>query len=367
MKLFKKILIICFLVLVLTPQYGYSCTAFCLDQDNQLLVGKNYDWNFADGLVIVNKRNVSKTAATNDNPVSWISKYGSVTFNQYGRELPNGGMNEAGLVVEVLWLSVTEYPSPDQRPSLGSQQWIQYQLDNFSSVAEVIAANQEIRITPSSDVKVHYFVADSSGACAAIEFLAGKLVYHTGATMPIRAITNNTYAESMEFAKRFEGFGGNLPIGPRDRSVDPWSGSGSLDRFLYAANMLDKYDSNKSEPAVDYMFDILRAVDSGERTQWSMVYNIKQLKIYFKTVSSTKLKYVDLSDFDWACESPVLVLDINTNESTDVSAKFKPYSQKINRRLLEKSFAKTGFLNNISPEALNQISAYPDRSVCVKK
>ena len=35
-------------------------------------------------------------------PASWVSKYGSVTFNQYGRELPTGGMNEAGLVVETI-------------------------------------------------------------------------------------------------------------------------------------------------------------------------------------------------------------------------------------------------------------------------
>jgi choloylglycine hydrolase len=30
--------------------------------------------------------------------ISWISKYGSITFNQYGREFPTGGMNEKGLV-----------------------------------------------------------------------------------------------------------------------------------------------------------------------------------------------------------------------------------------------------------------------------
>jgi penicillin V acylase-like amidase (Ntn superfamily) len=27
-----------------------------------------------------------------------------VTFNQYGRNFPSGGMNEAGLVIELMWL-----------------------------------------------------------------------------------------------------------------------------------------------------------------------------------------------------------------------------------------------------------------------
>jgi len=367
MKHIKAIFNIGFLILILIPQSGHSCTAFCLDQNDQLLIGKNYDWNIDDGLVIINKRNVSKTAATNDNPVSWVSKYGSVTFNQYGREMTNGGMNETGLVVEVLWLNATEFPKPDYRPSVGNLQWIQYQLDNFSSVEEVITSDHEIRIGPSANVKVHYFVCDSSGACASIEFLDGKMVYHTGDNMPIKAISNNTYVQSIEFAKQYERFGGNLPIAKRDRSVDPWSRSGSLDRFLYAADMIDKYNSINPESAIDYMEDILRAVDSGKRTQWSIVYDIKQNKIYFKTVSMLDLKSINLANFDFDCESLVMVLDINTKLSGDVSAGFEPYTQKINRRLLEKSFAKTGFLKGVSPEALDRISAYPEQATCNKK
>jgi choloylglycine hydrolase len=26
----------------------------------------------------------------------WTSRYGSITFNQYGREFPSGGINEKG-------------------------------------------------------------------------------------------------------------------------------------------------------------------------------------------------------------------------------------------------------------------------------
>ena len=65
------------------------------------------------------------------NTISWVSQYGSITFNQYGKEFPTGGMNEKGLVVELMWLDGTIYPQPDERPAIGVLQWIQYQLDNM--------------------------------------------------------------------------------------------------------------------------------------------------------------------------------------------------------------------------------------------
>ena len=51
---------------------------------------------------------------------TWTAQYGSITFNQYGRELPTGGINEAGLVVESMALSEARYPEPDHRPYIGA-------------------------------------------------------------------------------------------------------------------------------------------------------------------------------------------------------------------------------------------------------
>lgn len=92
-----------------------------------------------------------------------------------------GGMNEAGLVVKVLMLAETSYPQVDNRPSISILQWIQYQLDNFSTTREVINSNSQVRILPSpAGYGMHYFVCDCAGNSASIEFLDGKLVSHTG-------------------------------------------------------------------------------------------------------------------------------------------------------------------------------------------
>src|SRR4051812_31849081 len=115
------------------------CTAFLLTTANGPLVGKCYDWHMGQGMVLVNKRGLAKRAlplAPGDRPAEWVSRHASVTFNQYGRELPNAGMNDAGLVVEILWLDSSAFPPPDARPTVNELQWIQYQLDNHATVAE---------------------------------------------------------------------------------------------------------------------------------------------------------------------------------------------------------------------------------------
>jgi choloylglycine hydrolase len=98
-----------------------ACTAFCLDEAG--IVAKNYDWSLGDGRLLVNKRGVRKFFSLTGEPAlgAWVSRYGSVTFNQYGQDLPQGGMNEAGLVVEILWLDDTTYPEPDDRSELTSR------------------------------------------------------------------------------------------------------------------------------------------------------------------------------------------------------------------------------------------------------
>jgi choloylglycine hydrolase len=107
---------------------GQSCTTFLLDNGGQPVFGRNLDWYIGDGLVIINKRGVKKTANAGpfeqDNLLTWTSKYGSATFNQHGREFPLGGMNEAGLIVETMVLEDTEYPSPDSRPEVEVLQWV---------------------------------------------------------------------------------------------------------------------------------------------------------------------------------------------------------------------------------------------------
>ena len=326
-----------------------ACTTFCLREGGPVF-GKNYDWGVGDGLLVVNKRGVVKTAmpSPGQRPASWVSKYGSVTFNQYGREFPNGGMNEAGLVVELMWLADTRYPAPDARPALDCLEWIQYQLDRFERVQDVVRHAEEVRI--DSDAPLHYLVCDRTGTCATIEYLDGKLVPHTGRDLPVPALTNSTYAESLRFLEA------------TSANQAP-AGRGSLERFARASNLLKDDGSKSRKTPVEHAFDILDSVAQGSFTQWSIVYDMRAKRVHYRTRVNRQVRWIDLAAFDFACGTPVRTLDIDAGAG-DMGRRFAPYRLETNRHLIDRSFQKTDFLAGTPAAERAAYAAHPDSTSC---
>jgi choloylglycine hydrolase len=333
-----------------------ACTTFCLKNKGELLFGKNYDWMIGDGFVFINKRGVWKISTSDENPAKWVSKYGSVTFNQYGWENPMGGMNEAGLVVELMWLDDTKYPEKDSRPAIDNLEWIQYQLDISATAEEVIANAEKVRI--DARAPLHFLVSDKNGNAASIEFLNGKLV--AGEKLPASALANDTYEKSWAYAKETVDFGGPRAL-PQTES--------SLDRFTRAAQKTKEFEKQpKTEKeAVDYAFGILSNVAQRNGTQWSIVYDQKRGKIYFRSRQSAAIKSVDMKSFDFACGSKVKIFDINSKETGDVAAKFTDYTRAANRDLIERSFNGTDFLKKVPAETKDFLAAYPETFACAAK
>ncbi|HUT20099.1 MAG TPA: metallophosphoesterase [Anaerolineae bacterium] len=296
-------------------QVDHGCTSFCLDIDGQPVFGTNYDTvRSGTGLVFVNKRGVAKHGrehGTTGEVAHWISKYGSVTFNNTSYEHAWSGMNEAGLVISTMHLPATRMPSPDARPPLTMGQWQQYQLDNCSTVDEVIASDAQIRIRAENED--HHLVCDKTGKCATIEFIDGELVHHTGSTLPIKVLTNTEYASALAFLDR----------GHRRHLLDI-----SLDRFALAAHMLDSYDPETSSSPVAYAFDVLARVGNRRRTQWSIVYDLQGLRVYFRTRSNGRVRCLDLTALDFSCRTPVQMLDVNADLSGNVADDLQPYSHE---------------------------------------
>ena len=346
-----------FLISIYNPIY--SCTTFCIHTDDELVFGKNYDWMISNGIVFINKKDVVKTAFVKQGtPAKWISKYGSVTFNQFGREFPMGGMNEAGLVVELMWLDDTKYSEADERPAVGGVlQWIQYQLDNYGTVTDVISSDSKIRL-PAQATPIHYLIADKNGDCASIDFLNGRLVYHAGETMMFKTLTNDTYEKSIEYLKRNKDFGGTQELND-DRS--------SLNRFVKACSMIKVYKKEPGRTAVDYGFEILNSVSQGNATKWSIVYDIRNMTTYFKTSDNSKIKNINLSLADFNCSSPVEMIDINSNIGGNINPSMIEYTYKANRKLIEDSYNGVEFLRSISEKERDITAEYPDNLNCRSK
>lgn len=339
---------------VLAPRAGDACSTFCLNRSERPIFGRNYDFPFGDGLVFINKRNVRKTAIVKDgNPAQWTSRYGSLTFNQFGRELPHGGINEAGLVVEQMWLDETGYPAPDARGAIDNLQWMQYQLDNHATVAEVIASEEEVRIAPIAPARIHYLACDASGACATVEFIGGRMEAHTADRLPVAALTNSSYRESLGFLKEMEQGGSRQPAGDRNSS---------LNRFARAA--LAVQQKNDSD-GVTRAFDILADLAQGDFTRWSIVYDIRQRRVHYRTGINKQQRTIDLKAFDLSCKTPVKVLDIDGGTG-DVTRLMEDYTQGANRDLIERSYRKTELTAGIPDQALEQIASYPESQTCTE-
>src|SRR5262249_34425202 len=253
-----------------------SCTTICLLEKENAVVGYNYDFHPPDGLVLVNKRGTKKVSSIRNQGATWTATYGSVTFNQFGRDNPMTGINEKGLVMMQMWLDDTRYPPADDRPAIGILEWIQYNLDRHASVAEVVAQAEAVR--PTSRYPIHYLVADGTGDSATLEFLDEKLVIHRGATMPVRALANSTYAASIAAFEKAKGNG-----------VMPATVS-SLDRFVRAAMLAGQ---GSAEP-IARGFEILASVAQPSFTRWSIVYDLSAREVHFRTDGNPAIRRLSL-------------------------------------------------------------------------
>ncbi len=337
---------------------GSACTTFILRSNEGQVFGRNFDWSFDDALLVVNKRGCRKKSTTRSEEKGqkaiWTAKYGSLTFNQYGRELPQGGMNEVGLVVEGMSLKETQYPIPDSRPYVGSSlQWRQYILDTCATVAEVIATDKKIRITNTSrGPGVHFLVLDKDGDCALIEFLDGHMKIYRGSNLPVAVSTNSPYEASLEYLQI-----NKPPI------IDKWN---SIQRFITASHRLKGYDKDSEKNnLVDYAFNTLSEV-SFDSTQWRIVYDNINMHAYFKTKTNNKIRYIHFSKLDFSPQSQVKILDANAKLTGDVTNDFSVYSYDANRRLIGVSYKQVRFLSRIPNERLDAIARFPESFECKK-
>lgn len=325
---------------------GRSCSAICLQNDGHAVFGANMDWADSDaGLVFVNKRNVRKTGyltGTSGRVAEWVSRYASVTFNLVTYELAWGGMNEKGLTFSTMsgrpW---TTAPPTDERPPLDSGGWFQYALDTCETVDEVLAAQTTARILTLD----HYLVSDRLGQSAVIEFIGGAMVVHRGEGLPVAASSNTPY--TLALANWY-----------RKKQGLPWSDQdGSVVRFVTAADRVESFQSREQEGAIGYAFDTLHAI-RGEQysphvSQWSIVFDARNLRAYFRTARYPAVRWVDLQGFDLDCGSPTEMLEVSADASGDVGALFAPLDYRECLDLFE-SFCRNWGIRT-SPENLEAI------------
>lgn len=343
----------------LTSPTVLACTSFVLDDNGFAVFGANFDYRIHEGLLFVNKRNVAKTIldpSTTGEYAKWTSKYGSLSFNVGGYQFAQAGMNEAGLVISTMALDITENPPPDERPPLETAIWVQYQLDNASSIQEVIASDSVVRIANTTN---HYLVSDRTASSAVIEFIEGEMVVHTDESMPVKALTNNTYEESVSSWEKSRWW-------MFWKSLEKIFWKSSLNRFEIAADQVKSFNENGKDKAVEYAFDTLEKTrDDAESnpTQWSMVFDAGNLQIHFHTRTNPEIRSITFAMLDFSCTMPVGMLDIHQDLSGDISNDFMPYSSEVNLNHFLLFFEKYGLVD-ISPEEIKEFTQHFESFEC---
>jgi len=344
-------------LLIVSPVYSstraLACSTFSYQESGNVYVGKSYDWDKEQGVVHVNKRGVRKSAIPvfpTDKPLTWTSKYGSITLNQYGRELPNAGLNEAGLVVEVMVLGGAKFPGVDEKPSVNESQWVQFMLDMAGSVEDVVNLTKQTRLSKIL-IPLHYMACDPTGACVSVEPVKGELVITDISARGNKVLTNDSYETSMDYLSGFDGFGGSRPV--------PTS-KGSLDRFVIASDHIRRAASLDGRDGVRFGFEGIERVASGA-TKWRIVYDVDARKVFFATQSAPGVKSAELKDFNFDCREPVKVFDMSSQGEGSVTSKFSDYSSENNARLVRQSLGRS------VPEALLQAAeSLPENTECVQ-
>ncbi|MCP3955752.1 MAG: linear amide C-N hydrolase [Desulfobacterales bacterium] len=173
--------------------------------------------------------------------------------------------------------------------------------------------------------------------------------------MPYKILANNTYDDSLRYTKKLQGFGGTMAYEPTSTM--------SLDRFARAAKLVKNFPEQGKTPVIDYAFGILKNV-SNERTKWSIVYDMKNLKIHFKTYSHNKIRLVEFKKFDLSCQGPAKVINLDAKLSGNISDQFIDYTRKMNKELILNAFSKTFLSNRKSDGYLYRRILYPETLTC---
>lgn len=319
---------------LMTPDYLTACSTFKLQKGNELIYGHNLNQGDmgVPGMVFLNKRGVFKHGRTfsemitkdriNTSDFSWISRYGSVSFNNFGKDFPDGGMNEAGLYI---WEMNEEanFPINNNLPKLMHMNWIQYVLDNCLTTGDAIKSASEFQLDDGG-MTWHYFISDSKGDCASLAFIDGKVKVNRGEDMPVPGLFNTPYDREMELLKYYKGFGGLYEIEMDNPEVT---------RFAKAAALVRDYDPSMN--AVDYGFMMLKNISVYDEPEWSVIIDANRRNVYFKTRLNPEIKSFSMESIDFSNSNPVQIVDMDAKVGGNVTDRFQPYSNDAFKSFLE--------------------------------
>jgi choloylglycine hydrolase len=334
----KAAAVVCAAVLAVgDPALACSRAVYLGDEDIVITV-RSMDWASDLGSNLwAMPRGMARDGAAGPDSIRWTSKYGSVVASAFEAATADG-MNEAGLVANLLYLAESEYPDPAADAAgtaISISAWAQYVLDNFATVAEAVADQtaNPLRVAPVESPDghagtVHLAISDATGDSAIFEYLGGELVIHHGREYQV--MTNSpTFDQQLALDGYWKQLGGTVMLPGTNRAAD---------RFVRASFYINAVPKTGDiEQALASAFGVIRNVSvplgistpgqpNISSTLWRTVSDHKNRRYFFESTRSPNVFWVDLDDLDFAEGAGVRRLEVadGTIYAGDAAAAFVP-------------------------------------------
>jgi choloylglycine hydrolase len=326
--------------------FGFSsvanaCTRLVyLGHGDDVITARSMDWKVdVQTNLWIFPRGMKRSGEAGPNSIKWTSKYGSVIASGYEISTTDG-MNERGLMANMLWLVESQYPKFDQtKPGLSIAAWAQYVLDNFATVAEAVETLRKEPFTIVTDAvpgqpdrlaTLHLSMSDASGDSAIIEYIGGKQVIHHGREYQV--MTNSpTFDQQLALNAYWKEIGGTVFLPGTNRASDRFA------RASFYVNAIPK--SEDPVVALASVFSVIRntSVPFGittpdqpniSSTRWRTVADQKRKLYFFESALTPNTFWVDLKTIDFSAETgKVKRLDLGPNQTNvfagETSKEFK--------------------------------------------
>lgn len=313
------------LISIISSPSALACTRVVYKgPENTVITARSMDWKTEiDANLWVFPRGMQRTGEVGPLSVKWTSKYGSLITSAWDIATADG-MNEKGLVANVLWLVESEYPKfdpKDNKQGISISLWAQYVLDNFATVAEAVAQLKDEPFVLVSDyipgtekfTTLHLSISDASGDNAIFEYIDGKLVIHHDPSYVV--MTNSpVFDQQLALNEYWKGIPGTIMLPGTNRAAD---------RFVRASYYIHAIpQTNDIRTSIASVFSVIRncSVPFGissetepniSSTRWRSVSDQKNLVYFFETALTPNTFWVNLKDFDLSEKGIVMKLSLD--------------------------------------------------------
>jgi len=329
MKEIKIILVALVICIASNFNQIFACSRVVYQGSNgTIITGRTMDWK---GDIPANlwvfPKGMERNGKVGSSSVEWKSKYGSVVTSSWNIAATDG-MNEKGLVGNLLWLLESQYPKFEKdsgTKGLAISLWLQYVLDNFATVDEAVKElRKEEFVVVSSYIPgtkiytaLHLSISDNTGDNAIFEYINGELVIHHDTSYVV--MTNSpVYEDQLAINNYWKDISGTIMLPGTNRAADRFV------RGSFYINALPKTDDTKI--AVPAVFSVIRnlSVPFGistpnqpniSSTQWRTVSDQKNLVYYFENVLNTNIVWLDFANLDFSENGEILKLSLENRES----------------------------------------------------